>query len=155
MKQKAESRDNICNCASKTYCLCIYNLFNVYLAAEMFTYTNRPLLSRMSWEPVTQRACRSAYSHNTVTLLTMGVSYKCALIRKPTWRLLVIAKLVNRSLSSDWYVHVCCVCVLRCSGTLLLSQGVTDVLCESCSALGWTVPTRIQEEALPVALQGN
>ncbi|XP_078065040.1 putative ATP-dependent RNA helicase DDX47, partial [Mustelus asterias] len=34
-------------------------------------------------------------------------------------------------------------------------QGVTDVLCEACEQLGWKSPTRIQQEALPVALQGR
>ena len=62
---------------------------------------------------------------------------------------------VSQQITFKRLVCSCMLCVLRCSGTLSLSQGVTDVLCESCSALGWTVPTRIQEEALPVALQGN
>lgn len=34
-------------------------------------------------------------------------------------------------------------------------QGVTDVLCEACDQLGWKVPTKIQIEAIPVALQGE
>ena len=40
---------------------------------------------------------------------------------------------------------------------LLLSyyQGVTEVLCEACSQLGWKSPTKIQIEAIPVALQGE
>ncbi|XP_072445043.1 probable ATP-dependent RNA helicase DDX47 [Chiloscyllium punctatum] len=33
--------------------------------------------------------------------------------------------------------------------------GVTNVLCEACEQLGWKCPTRIQKEALPVALQGR
>uniref|UniRef100_A0A8C9FGV7 RNA helicase n=1 Tax=Pavo cristatus TaxID=9049 RepID=A0A8C9FGV7_PAVCR len=33
--------------------------------------------------------------------------------------------------------------------------GVTDVLCEACDQLGWKVPTKIQVEAIPVALQGR
>ncbi|KAL7982483.1 hypothetical protein Chor_010081, partial [Crotalus horridus] len=33
--------------------------------------------------------------------------------------------------------------------------GVTDVLCEACSQLGWKTPTKIQVEAIPVALQGR
>uniref|UniRef100_A0A8C0U7H9 RNA helicase n=1 Tax=Cyanistes caeruleus TaxID=156563 RepID=A0A8C0U7H9_CYACU len=33
--------------------------------------------------------------------------------------------------------------------------GVTDVLCEACDQLGWKVPTKIQIEAIPVALQGR
>ncbi|XP_073429101.1 probable ATP-dependent RNA helicase DDX47 isoform X4 [Dendrobates tinctorius] len=34
-------------------------------------------------------------------------------------------------------------------------QGVTDVLCETCEQLGWKKPTKIQIEAIPVALQGR
>ncbi|XP_078388021.1 putative ATP-dependent RNA helicase DDX47 [Cetorhinus maximus] len=33
--------------------------------------------------------------------------------------------------------------------------GVTEVLCEACEQLGWISPTKIQKEALPVALQGR
>jgi len=33
--------------------------------------------------------------------------------------------------------------------------GVTDVLCETCETLKWTAPTKIQKEAIPVALQGK
>ncbi|XP_027999760.1 probable ATP-dependent RNA helicase DDX47 isoform X2 [Eptesicus fuscus] len=33
--------------------------------------------------------------------------------------------------------------------------GVTDVLCEACDQLGWTKPTKIQMEAIPLALQGR
>ncbi|XP_047144372.1 probable ATP-dependent RNA helicase DDX47 isoform X1 [Hydra vulgaris] len=33
--------------------------------------------------------------------------------------------------------------------------GVTDVLCESCLRLGWTHPTKIQREAIPLALEGK
>nr|XP_004611363.1 unnamed protein product [Sorex araneus] len=33
--------------------------------------------------------------------------------------------------------------------------GVTDVLCEACEQLGWTKPTKIQIEAIPLALQGR
>lgn len=33
--------------------------------------------------------------------------------------------------------------------------GVTDVLCETCEQLGWKLPTKIQNEAIPVALQGH
>ncbi|KAG9331792.1 hypothetical protein JZ751_016994 [Albula glossodonta] len=33
--------------------------------------------------------------------------------------------------------------------------GVTDVLCEACEQLGWKSPTKIQVEAIPVALQGR
>ncbi|KAE8282882.1 putative ATP-dependent RNA helicase DDX47 [Larimichthys crocea] len=33
--------------------------------------------------------------------------------------------------------------------------GVTEVLCEACDQLGWKSPTKIQVEAVPVALQGK
>ncbi|CAF92169.1 unnamed protein product, partial [Tetraodon nigroviridis] len=33
--------------------------------------------------------------------------------------------------------------------------GVTEVLCEACDQLGWKSPTKIQIEAIPVALQGK
>ncbi|KAM5263158.1 putative ATP-dependent RNA helicase DDX47 isoform 2-T2 [Ctenodactylus gundi] len=33
--------------------------------------------------------------------------------------------------------------------------GVTDVLCEACELLGWVKPTKIQIEAIPLALQGR
>ncbi|KAI1883884.1 hypothetical protein AGOR_G00220680 [Albula goreensis] len=33
--------------------------------------------------------------------------------------------------------------------------GVTEVLCEACEQLGWKSPTKIQVEAIPVALQGR
>ncbi|KAF6118250.1 DEAD-box helicase 47 [Phyllostomus discolor] len=33
--------------------------------------------------------------------------------------------------------------------------GVTDVLCEACDQLGWTKPTKIQIEAIPLALEGR
>uniref|UniRef100_A0A8C6WE20 RNA helicase n=1 Tax=Neogobius melanostomus TaxID=47308 RepID=A0A8C6WE20_9GOBI len=42
---------------------------------------------------------------------------------------------------------VCCVCCII--------QGVTEVLCEACDQLGWKSPTKIQIEAIPVALQGR
>ncbi|XP_016116836.1 ATP-dependent rRNA helicase rrp3-like [Sinocyclocheilus grahami] len=32
--------------------------------------------------------------------------------------------------------------------------GVTEVLCEACDLLGWKKPTKIQIEAIPVALEG-
>lgn len=37
----------------------------------------------------------------------------------------------------------------------LYLKGVTDVLCEACDQLGWTKPTKIQVEAIPLALQGT
>ncbi|XP_077591039.1 putative ATP-dependent RNA helicase DDX47 [Stigmatopora nigra] len=33
--------------------------------------------------------------------------------------------------------------------------GVTDVLCEACDQLGWKSPSKIQVEAIPVALEGK
>ena len=38
---------------------------------------------------------------------------------------------------------------------LLKLQGVVDVLCEACEQLQWKNPTKIQKEALPVALEGE
>ena len=35
------------------------------------------------------------------------------------------------------------------------SLGVVDVLCEACLKLKWTTPTRIQEEGIPLALEGR
>ena len=35
------------------------------------------------------------------------------------------------------------------------SLGVSDVLCESCESLKWTKPSKIQIEAIPLALQGH
>ncbi|XP_074638446.1 putative ATP-dependent RNA helicase DDX47 isoform X1 [Acropora palmata] len=35
------------------------------------------------------------------------------------------------------------------------SLGVIDVLCEACQQLGWKTPTKIQREAIPVALEGK
>jgi ATP-dependent RNA helicase DDX47/RRP3 len=32
---------------------------------------------------------------------------------------------------------------------------LNDALCEACEKLGWKVPTKIQCEALPVALQSR
>ena len=36
-----------------------------------------------------------------------------------------------------------------------LLQGVVDVLCEACEQLKWKAPTKIQKEAIPVALHGQ
>ena len=33
-------------------------------------------------------------------------------------------------------------------------QGVTDILCEACEKVGWKKPTKIQQECIPLALQG-
>lgn len=34
-------------------------------------------------------------------------------------------------------------------------QGVVDVLCEACNSLKWSAPSKIQKEAIPLALQGK
>lgn len=34
-------------------------------------------------------------------------------------------------------------------------QGLIDTLCEACLELKWKVPSKIQREAIPVALKGN
>lgn len=39
--------------------------------------------------------------------------------------------------------------------TSFKALGVTDVLCETCEQLGWKQPTKIQVEAIPIALQGR
>ncbi|KAJ1174167.1 hypothetical protein NDU88_005990 [Pleurodeles waltl] len=39
--------------------------------------------------------------------------------------------------------------------TSFKALGVTDVLCEACEQLGWKQPTKIQVEAIPIALQGR
>ena len=36
----------------------------------------------------------------------------------------------------------------------LCCKGVVDVLCEACAQLKWQTPTKIQQEAIPVALAG-
>lgn len=35
------------------------------------------------------------------------------------------------------------------------SLGINESLCEACTRLGWNTPTKIQKEALPVALLGR
>ncbi|CAK8696258.1 putative ATP-dependent RNA helicase DDX47 [Clavelina lepadiformis] len=35
------------------------------------------------------------------------------------------------------------------------SLGIANVLCQTCAELGWKTPSKIQQEAIPVALQGN
>lgn len=39
--------------------------------------------------------------------------------------------------------------------TTFQSLGIVDVLCEACEQLKWKTPTKIQKEAIPVALQGS
>jgi len=41
------------------------------------------------------------------------------------------------------------------SDTTFAALGLVDVLCEACDKVGWKKPTRIQAEAIPVALKGN
>jgi ATP-dependent RNA helicase DDX47/RRP3 len=33
--------------------------------------------------------------------------------------------------------------------------GLVDVLCEAAKSLGWKHPTKIQKEAIPIALEGR
>lgn len=47
------------------------------------------------------------------------------------------------------------VCVSDLCLTQYLSQGVCDVLCETCERLGWKMPTKIQISAIPSALNGR
>lgn len=35
------------------------------------------------------------------------------------------------------------------------SLGVVDVLCETCEELGWKKPSKIQQEAIPLAIEGK
>ena len=35
------------------------------------------------------------------------------------------------------------------------SLGINESLCEACERLGWKMPTKIQKEALPIALEGR
>ena len=35
------------------------------------------------------------------------------------------------------------------------SLGLKDVLCETCEALKWKAPSKIQQESIPVALEGK
>ena len=37
----------------------------------------------------------------------------------------------------------------------VVNQGIDDVLCDSCERLKWKTPTKIQIEAIPVALEGE
>lgn len=39
--------------------------------------------------------------------------------------------------------------------TTFQSLGIVDVLCEACEQLKWKTPTKVQKEAIPVALQGS
>merc|ERR1711936_668635 len=41
------------------------------------------------------------------------------------------------------------------SDTTFAALGWVDVLCEACEKVGWKKPSRIQAEAIPVALKGN
>lgn len=50
-----------------------------------------------------------------------------------------------------WLVCVECVQIYL----FLLLQGVVDVLCEACEKLSWKIPSKIQREAIPVAIEGE
>jgi len=39
--------------------------------------------------------------------------------------------------------------------TTFAELGLVDVLCEAAKTLGWKKPTKIQKEAIPVALEGR
>lgn len=49
---------------------------------------------------------------------------------------------------------VCKVIFDQCYLYYFLSKGIVDVLCEACEQLKWKSPSKIQKEAIPVALQG-
>lgn len=38
---------------------------------------------------------------------------------------------------------------------LAFLQGITDILCKACHDLKWEEPTKIQQEAIPLTLEGN
>jgi ATP-dependent RNA helicase DDX47/RRP3 len=42
-----------------------------------------------------------------------------------------------------------------CISTKIIFQGLNEVLCEACHELKWKAPTKIQTEAIPIALKGN
>ena len=41
------------------------------------------------------------------------------------------------------------------NGDDCFAQGLVEVLCEACEQMGWKSPSKIQREAIPVALQGK
>ncbi|XP_003384552.1 PREDICTED: probable ATP-dependent RNA helicase DDX47 isoform X1 [Amphimedon queenslandica] len=43
----------------------------------------------------------------------------------------------------------------KSEGLTFSDIGITSVLCQSCEEMGWTTPTDIQREAIPVALEGR
>ena len=57
-----------------------------------------------------------------------------------------------RAALSNLNVIACWFCILFYLS--LFFQGVVDVLCQACERLGWKNPTKIQKEAIPVALEG-
>jgi hypothetical protein len=50
---------------------------------------------------------------------------------------------------------VTCEVIIRVCYLYFLPKGIVDVLCEACEELKWKSPTKIQKEAIPVALQGT
>ena len=45
--------------------------------------------------------------------------------------------------------------IKQSSDTTFAALGLVDVLCEACEKVGWKKPSRIQAEAIPVALKGH
>jgi hypothetical protein len=50
---------------------------------------------------------------------------------------------------------ICKLCSLYIIWALFLPKGIVDILCEACEQLQWKSPSKIQKEAIPVALQGT
>lgn len=51
-----------------------------------------------------------------------------------------------------------CLCLGYARGyhvPVIFLQGLNDVLCEACAELKWKAPSKIQREAIPLALQGK
>lgn len=57
---------------------------------------------------------------------------------------------LNSSNIDNLYIHGISFVV-----TKVFLQGVVDILCEACAALNWKNPSKIQREAIPLALKGN
>lgn len=61
------------------------------------------------------------------------------------------------SVLSSYYnpnLYFACCVVCNSDSMYIILQGVIDVLCEACEQLKWKAPSKIQREAIPVALQG-
>lgn len=56
--------------------------------------------------------------------------------------------------SGSLFKFVCSKSFVKAKLALFL-QGVVDILCEACAALNWKNPSKIQREAIPLALKGN